>query len=156
MKKTSVVWLVLIQWVLAYEWLHSGWGKWSDPAFMAGIGKSLAGFAAKTPYGWYANFLKSTAIPNAQVFGNVTRSGELLVGTALLLGGIVLLARKRLPAVAIWLVAIACFGGALMNVNFYLSAGWSSPSTSGINLVMGLVELILGIYYIANRKELAA
>lgn len=155
MKKVSVVWLVLIQWMLAYQWLEAGWGKWAEPGFMAGIGKSLAGFAAKTPYAWYANFLKSTAIPNATVFGNSIRSGELLVGAALLLAGIVLLTKKRLPPVATWLLIIACFGGALMNLNFYLAAGWSSPSTAGLNVMMGLIELIFGIYYLFNRKALA-
>jgi Na+-translocating ferredoxin:NAD+ oxidoreductase RnfD subunit len=123
---------------------------------MANIGKSLEGFAAKTPYSSYANFLKSTAIPNAEMFGNMIRSSELLVGIALVLGGIVLLWQKRLPMVAIWLLALANFGGALMNLNFFLAAGWSSPSTWGVNLVMGLIHLVFGIYFLANRRELAS
>jgi hypothetical protein len=156
MKKASVIWLVFVQWVLAFEWLHSGWGKWSAPGFMDNIGKSLEGFAAKTPYTAYASFLKSSVVPNAELFGNTIRTGELAVGVALALGGILLLTQKRLPAVATWLLAIACFGGALMNLNFFLASGWSSPSTWGVNMVMGLALFILGVYYLTNRRQLAS
>jgi uncharacterized membrane protein YphA (DoxX/SURF4 family) len=154
MKKVSVIWLILIQWVLAYQWLHSGWGKWTQIGFMSNISKSLEGFAAKTSYTIYSGFLKSTAIPNAELFGNLIRGGEIAVGIALVLGGILLLKLKHLPTYAIWLVIIAFFGGALMNLNFFLAAGWTSPSTWGVNVVMGLTHLILGLYYLLNRREL--
>lgn len=155
MKKASVVWLVLIQFVLAYEWLHSGWGKWAEAGFITNIGKTLGGFADKTPYAAYGDFLRSNAIPNAELFGNVIRSGEMLVGIALLLGGILLLYKKNLPQLATWILAIALLGGALMNLNFFLAAGSTSPSTWGVNMVMGFVHLILAVYYFTNRKELA-
>lgn len=154
MKKTSVAWFVLIQWVLAFEWLHSGWGKWSGSGFMTNINKTLSGFSTKNPNTWYANFLNNTAVPNAEVFGNVIRSSELLVGIALALAGILLLTQKRLHPLSLWVLVIACFGGALMNLNFFLASGWTSPSTWGVNVVMGLVQLILGLHYLLNRKEL--
>ncbi len=156
MKKVSVVWLVLIQWVLAFEWLHSGWSKWSGPGFIANIGKTLEGFAAKTPYAAYSDFLGSTAIPHAQLFGNIIRIGEMASGIAFALSGIILLSQKRLPEWATWILAIISFGAALMNLNFFLASGWSSPSTWGINVLMGLLHLILGIYYVTNRRELAS
>lgn len=156
MRKISATWLVLIQWALAVEWLHSGWGKWSGPGFMGNIGKTFIGFTAKNPNGWYVSFLNSTATPHAIVFGNIIRSGELLIGIALVLGGVLLLAKKRLPAVAIWLLVVAFFGGALMNLNFYFAAGWTSPSTWGVNVVMCLAELILGLCYLLNRRELSS
>ena len=156
MKKISVLWLVLIQWALAVEWLHSGWGKWSQPGFMANIGKTLMGFADKTPYTSYGSFLRNTAVANAEMFGNAIRTGEILVGAALVLGGIMLLAKKSLPAPVTWLMVIALLGAAVMNFNFFFAAGWSSPSTWGVNLVMGLIQLILALYYIINRKELAS
>ena len=156
MKKVSLVWLVLIQWILAFQWLHSAWGKWSSTGFITNIDKTLDGFAAKTPYTAYGDFLSSIAVPNAEAFGNTIRSGEVLVGLALFLGGVLLLFKKRVPSVATWFLVIALFGGALMNLNFFLASGWSSPSTWGINVVMGLTHLTLGIFYILNRKELAS
>ena len=154
MKKASVVWIVLIQWALAIEWLHSGWGKWAESGFMANIGKTLGSFADKTPYAAYGNFVRDTVIPNAELFGNAIRSGEILVGAALVLGGIILLSKKSLPPIATWLVGIALIGGALMNLNFFLAAGSTSPSTWGVNVVMFLIQLVLAIYYLSNRKDL--
>lgn len=156
MKKTSVVWLVLIQWVLAYEWLHSGWGKWSGPGFMANISETLAGFIAKNPNTGYVAFLNRTAVPNAALFGNLIRIGELSIGIALLLSGVLLLYKKRLDPTVIWILVLAFLAGVIMNLNFYFAAGWTSPSTAGINLVMGLISLILGLCYFTNRRGLAS
>ncbi len=156
MKRASVVWLVLIQFVLAFEWLHSGWGKWAGPGFMDNIGKTLEGFAAKTPYKAYGAFLTNNAVPNADLFGNSIRLGEMGVGIALVLSGIILLTQKRLPSWTVAVTAIALLGGALMNLNFFLASGWSSPSTWGVNMVMGFIHLIIAIYYITNRRELAS
>lgn len=155
MKKVSLTWVVLVQWVLAYEWLHSGWGKFANPGFMTNIEKSLQGFTDKTSYSAYAGFLKSSVIPNADLFGNLIRSGEIAVGVALVIAGLILLAKKRLPETITWLLVFAFFGGALMNLNFFLAAGWSSPSTWGVNVVMGLIHFILGVCYMLNRKSLA-
>jgi thiosulfate dehydrogenase (quinone) large subunit len=154
MKKVSVVWLVLFQWGLASEWLHSGWGKWASSGFIDNIGKTLAGFAAKTPYTSYGAFLQNTAVPNAAVFGNLIRTGEVAVGLALALGGLLLLGKKRLPQSLSVVVALACFGAALMNINFFLASGWSSPSTWGLNLLMAVLEIILGVFYLSNQSEL--
>jgi hypothetical protein len=155
MKRVSIIWIVLIQWAISFEWLHSGWGKWFGPGFMDNIGKTLAGFAAKNPYPGFANFLTTTAIPNAQVFGQVIRTGEIAVGIALLLSGIIWLTQKSHPVWASWLVALAFFGAALMNLNFFIASGWTSPSTWGINILMLALEIILGIFYITNRREFA-
>ena len=154
-KKTSYVWLLLIQFALAFEWLHSGWGKWTGSAFMDNLGKTLEGFAAKTQYDSYGSFLTNTVIPNTEVFGNIIRSGEVLVGLAFVIGGIVLLYRKSLPTPVTWILVAAFFGGALMNLNFFLASGATSPSAWGLNLLMSLLQIILGLHYIFNRKDLA-
>lgn len=144
--ETSIVW---IQLVLAYEWLQSGWGKFAKPDFMAGIDKTLASFSSKTQFDWYGSFLGKG---DAQLFGNITRFSEVLIGLGLLLGAPFIL-KKSLPKPALWLIAAAAFGGFILNLNLYLAAGWSSPSASGINLVMGLTQLIIGIYYLVLVKK---
>ena len=156
MKRASVVWLVLIQFVLAFEWLHSGWGKWAGPGFMDSISKTLEGFATKTPYKAYGAFLNSTAVTNADMFGNAIRLGEMGVGIALVISGVLLLTKKRLPSWAVALMVVAFLGGALMNLNFFMASGWSSPSTWGVNMVMGFIHLIFAIYYFTNRRELSS
>lgn len=143
----NVTWLVLIQWAVALEWLMSGWSKFSGAEFMAGFTKTVAVFAAKTPYSFYAGFLKGTVIPNADFFANLVRTGELLIGVALVTFGIYYVTQKRLPNVYRGLLVAALFCGALLNLNFYLAASWSSPAVAGINVLMGLVQVILGVYY---------
>lgn len=155
MKKSSVVWLALIQLVLALEWLHASWGKWVEAGFMANIGKTLTGFAEQAVFPGYGDFLRSIAVPNAELFGNVIRSSEALVGIAFILSALILLYTKRLPVPAVWLTAAALLGGALMNFNFYLAAGAGNASTWGLNVVMGLIQLILAGYYFSNRLYLA-
>lgn len=154
MKKASVVWLVLMQFALAYEWLHSGWGKFSSPGFIDNIGKTLNGFIAKNPNTGYAGFLQNTAVPNAELFGNLIRFGELAAGIAFVLAGVILLYKKRLDPTVIWVLVVALLGAVIMNLNFYFAAGWSNPSTSGLNILMALSQLILAVYYITNRKDL--
>lgn len=150
MKKISILWLVLIQWVLALEWLLSGWGKFTKPDFMAGIGKTLSTFAGKTTVGWYGGFLDNVVVPNASLFGNLVRCGEILVSLTLIIGGILAVRSDKLHPLASWALVIALYGAAFMNLNFYLAAGWSSPSTAGVNMVMGLAQLIIGTHYLTS------
>jgi hypothetical protein len=154
MKRFSITWLLLIQWALAFEWIYSSIPKWTDSKFIDGIAKTLEGFATKTPHVGYGNFLTGVAIPNAELFGNLIRSGELAVGLGLAISGLFFLIAKRMPALVLWLTVIACFGGALMNLNFFLASGSASPSAWGLNLLMASMEIILGIFYLQNRNNL--
>ena len=153
MRNVSVLWVVLIQWVLALEWLMSGYGKFAKPDFMANIGKTLSTFGSKATNPSYAQFLNQTAVPMASLFGNLTRYGELLGGLALLIGGWLVLRHKKVSNLVKAIVLLALIGLAFMNLNFYLAAGWSSPSTAGINLTMGLIEAILALCYIQLLRE---
>jgi hypothetical protein len=154
MKTISISWLIFLQLALAFEWLHSALGKWLHPEFMDGIGKTLGTFASKTNHRGYAEFLNSVAVPNAEMFGNMIRVGELAVGLALLLSGLIILKQKQLSLPAAWIITAACFGGALMNINFFLASGWSSPAAWGLNILMAATEIILGIFYLSHRHEL--
>jgi thiosulfate dehydrogenase [quinone] large subunit len=110
---------------LAYEWLHSGWGKLTNPAWSQ-TGAALQGFwqrAVAVPaqgsppiaypayraliqymldHGWYTWFAK------------LIIAGELLVGLGLLLGG---------------LTAVAAVFGLLLNFSFIYAGSASSNPT---------------------------
>ncbi len=161
-RQASVLWIVLIQWAIAYEWLQSGWGKFASSGFMDGIGKTLAGFAAKTEFGFYGDFLRAFAVPNPTVFGNVVRFSELAAGLGISIGGLLVLRFNHLPKYITIVLVAALYGGAILNANLYMAAGWSSPSTAGINVIMCLVQAILGTYYLTtlfggegNKKKTA-
>jgi hypothetical protein len=146
------LWIVLIQGVIAFEWLKSGLGKFTKPGFMNSIEQTMTAFAAKTPHQWYSEFLKANVIPNANYFGNLVRWSEVLFGVILVTGGLALMRQNRLSFWMHKVLVIALLGGALLNLNFYFAAGWSSPSTEGINIVMSLVQLVLAAYYLVGYK----
>lgn len=153
MQQISSMWLVIVQWALAFEWLHSSWGKWAQPGFIANIQKTLTGFANGTNFHFYANFLNSVAIPHAALFGNLIRIGEASVGIAFALGGIIWIYKYSLPKFLALILAVACLAAALMNLNFFLASGWSSPAGWGLNILMIALELLLASFYIKQVKS---
>lgn len=154
-KRTPLLWLMLIQWVIALEWLQSGWGKYAKPDFMEGLEKTLGFFAAKHPDDGIAQLLKEVAIPNAELFGNLVRMGEVAVGVTLLIAGWLALTRGSRGWIR-WSLAGALVVGILLNATFYLAGGHTSPSSSGINLVMGLVQAVLLAYYLSDYADAPA
>lgn len=143
----NVGWLILIQWAVAIEWLMSGWGKFADDKFMLGFEKTIGAFASKTPHSFYADFLNNTILTNAELVANLVRTGELLIGVALVVFGVYYLLQKKLELIYRLLLIVALLCGVILNINFYFAAGWSSPSTAGINVLMGLVQAILAGFY---------
>lgn len=66
--------------------LKFGLGKATGSFGAAALRPTLEEYAAQTPYGFYAAFLKSVAIPNAAIVAVLVVAGEILVGAALLAG----------------------------------------------------------------------
>lgn len=137
--------LQAIQAVIAYEWWHAGWEKVTSGDFVAGIGKTLAFFASKNPWAWCQEFLLGFATENAAILGQLVQWGELAVGVALAISiGVTLYAKSSSSIVsALRLSVVALIGGMVLNAVFYFCAGWTSPSTQGVNMIMFWVQAIL-------------
>lgn len=130
-----LVWTLLRIYV-GWQWLSSGYQKVFGPASELWVGSKagtavtgfLQGALQKTSGAhpdvqwWYAEFLRTVALPNAKLFSYTVAWGEVLVGIGLILG---------------FLTTFALFGGILMNLN-YLFAG-----TVSINPLLLLLEAIL-------------
>lgn len=81
--------LALIRVYLGVTWLTAGIGKVTAGFDASGfIQGAIAGAAGDNPsvQGWWAVFLEKVALPNANAFSFMVAWGELLVGTALILG----------------------------------------------------------------------
>ncbi|WP_156290121.1 DoxX family protein [Oceanobacillus salinisoli] len=82
--------LTVIRVYLGYTWLMGGLGKVTGGTFDASgfIQGAIAGAGGDHPtvQGWWAAFLETFALPNAQVFSFLVMWGEVLVGLALILG----------------------------------------------------------------------
>jgi thiosulfate dehydrogenase [quinone] large subunit len=111
--------------VVGALWLNSFWGKFTNPTYVTGFAATNRGFAAKTSFGFYKDFLNGVVIPNADFWANLTMYGELLVGIALVLG---------------LLTNVGALAGFVLNLNFWLAAG-QTGSTFAVNIVMGAAAL---------------
>ncbi|MDP2776091.1 MAG: DoxX family protein [Anaerolineales bacterium] len=134
-KAMSWLWLV-IRLYLGYQWIESGWGKITNPAWMQG-GEALKGFWARailipeTParpliaFDWYRNFIQFMLDSGNYVwFAKLVVVGELLVGAALILG------------IFIWLSA---FIGGFMNWNFMMAG---SASVNPVFLILSILLVL--------------
>jgi len=126
------IWFVVRLYV-GWIWLQAGIEKVQSPAWIGiNSGTALRGFlmgALSKSQGlhpdvqdWYAAFLKDFVLPNSSLFAHLVSYGEVLVGTALILG---------------ILTGIAAFFGSFMNMNFLLAG------TVSINPILFLLELFL-------------
>lgn len=119
---------------LGYEWLTSGWGKLSNPAWV-GNGAALQGFwerAVAIPeaparpmiaFDWYRVFLQSLLDAQAYTwFAKLVVAGELLIGIALILG---------------IFTGIAAFFGGFMNWNFMMAG------SASVNPVFFTISVLL-------------
>lgn len=132
--RTALAYTLPLRLFFAYEWLNGGIEKMSeiaaDPNAAQGFAAVFGRWAKGNPYPFMVDFLNGFAIPNAAAVYTFVAVAEFLVGVAFLLG---------------FLVRPASIGGIIMNGFFYLAAGYSSASTSGVNLVMigGQVSMLL-------------
>lgn len=147
------VFLLLILMSNGFIWARSSYGKVNTGTFVDGLGATLTRFADKNPYPWFKSFLQSVAIPNSQIFGQLVFWGELLVALSLTLGILYLIfAPKAKCGIVCLAVTLGLFGGVLMNLFFWLAAGYTSPSTDGLNLVMFITQLIGLVYFLKLQK----
>lgn len=81
--------LAFIRIYVGYQWMTAGFGKvtggFETGGFLQGA-IAQAGGDNPTVQGWWATFLETVALPNADLFSFVVAWGELLVGIALILG----------------------------------------------------------------------
>jgi len=115
------IWLILRLYV-GWEWLHAGWGKLNNPAWMGSkAGAAITGFANgalnKTAgehpdvQTWYAQFLQHLVLPYPHIWSYLISWGEFLVGIALILG---------------LFTGLAAFFGSFMNINYLLAGAVST------------------------------
>jgi thiosulfate dehydrogenase (quinone) large subunit len=127
------LWLILRVY-LGYQWIHSGWGKITNPAWMDG-GAALKGFwtnAVVVPeaparpaiaFDWYRSFLQMLLDSGSYTwFAKLVAVGELLVGVALILGVF---------------TGIAAFFGGFLNWNFMMAG------TASTNPVLFTISVLL-------------
>lgn len=151
----QVIVIIATQLVITYEWIHGGLEKTFGGKFIASIGTTLSRFADGNPHALYVDSVLQAAQNSPQVFGQLVQWGELFTGIGLLLAIMLFYLAKAHQAkmLARCIAVTALLGGVIMNLNFYFAAGWLSPSTSGVNVLMFWVQIILIYHWFTISKK---
>jgi thiosulfate dehydrogenase [quinone] large subunit len=124
--------LTVLRLYLGYEWLTAGLhkltGGFDATEFLKGaVTNPVKGPDGAVVFGWYVDFLKHFAIPNAHIFNTLVPLGEFLVGFGLILG---------------CLTTAAMFFGLMMNFA-YMFAG--TISTNPLDILLGIFIVAAGL-----------
>lgn len=133
--------------VVGFIFARSSIGKITGGEFISGLGGTLQKFASENPYLWFKGFLEVVAIPNSQVFGILTMWGEFFAGFGVLVSLVCLYFLGSKNKLFVYLLGTGLLVGAFLSATFYFAAGWMSPSTDGLNLLMCLIQLA-GLAYV--------
>jgi len=128
-------------------WLNGGVEKLLNPSFPRQFADSLAagGFVSQAPP-FFRDFMQGTVVPNAELFAQLVRAGELTLGVALILG---------------FLTNLAAVGSVVLSVSILLSAGGvrlgtglGAPEFITINVLVALISLVILFSPAAKRVAL--
>lgn len=121
-------------------WLRSSYGKFTSGNFVSNLGATLEKFAGKNPYPPFKDFLENVAIPNFGIFARLTLWGELL--TALTLTGVsaYILVGGKTCKYSGPLLILGLLTGMFLNAIFWMAAGYTSPSTDSLNILMFVTQ----------------
>lgn len=139
--------------VVGYVFLKSGFEKITGGKFVGSLSATLAKFAKDNPYGPVKSFLEDIAIPNSVVFGYLTQWGEFLTGVNLLVLSLWMYFSPKTAEKYAKLMILGFATGLLLNVVFWFSAGYTSSSTAGLNLVMGAINLVGLLTVLSGTKS---
>lgn len=128
--------MVWVRVLVGLLWLNGGIEKLLNASFPRQFADSLAagGFVSQAPP-FFRSFMQDTVVPNAELFAQVVRAGELTVGIALLLG---------------FLTNLAALGSIALSVSIMLSqggvglgTGLGAPEFITINVLVALISLVI-------------
>lgn len=129
----GMVWVRILVGAL---WLNGGVEKLLNPSFPRQFADSLAAgaFVSQAPP-FFRGFMQDTVVPNAELFAQLLRAGELTLGLALIFG---------------FLTNLAAVGSIVLSVSIQLSqggvrlgVGLGAPEFVTINVLVALISLVI-------------
>lgn len=162
-EKSQRMFISLIFFVLAYEWLISGLNKVLNGHFIIDLHKEYLQSIPDIQYSFYARFLKAVCLPHCIIIGGLVEYGEVLLGISFIVLAIYMFKGKTNNFISTLGISTGLIS-AFMTLNFFLFQGGSiflnpsEPFDEGISIDLILFLLQLGIsvfYYLmisSNRK----
>src|SRR4051812_5574497 len=139
-KKGVDRYLLFILLAVGLLWLKSGLGKLAMGDFADTLGGTLVKFMAKNPYPWFVDFINSVVLPSSSMWGLVVMAAETLTGIAVTFSALMLMFVGGNEKRMVWTMKVGLIVGFGLSLMFWLAAGWTSPSTDGLNQLMLVAE----------------
>jgi thiosulfate dehydrogenase [quinone] large subunit len=129
----GIVWVRVL---IGAVWLNGGVEKLLNPDFPRQFAASLqaGGFVSQAPP-FFQDFMKGYVVPNAELFVQLMRAGELMLGIALIVG--LLTNLTAIGSVGLSVVILLSQGGVR------LGTGLGSPEFLTINVIVALISVII-------------
>ncbi len=128
--------MVWIRILVGAIWLNGGIEKLLNPEFPQQFAQSLeaGGFISQAPP-FFQEFMQQTVVPNAELFAQLMRAGELALGIALILGLL-----TNLAAVGSVVLSTAIM---LSQGGVRLGMGLGAPELLTINVLVALISVVI-------------
>jgi thiosulfate dehydrogenase [quinone] large subunit len=128
--------MVWVRVLIGAVWLNGGVEKLLNPSFPKQFAVSLeaGGFISQAPP-FFQGFMQGYVVPNAELFAQLMRVGELTLGIALVLGLFTNLA--ALGSIGLSAVILSSQGGV------GLGTGLGSPEFLTINVIVALISVVI-------------
>jgi thiosulfate dehydrogenase [quinone] large subunit len=128
--------LLLVRILICAFWLNGGVEKVLNPEFPRKFAASLeaGGFVSQAPP-FFQDFMRGYVVPNAELFAQLMRAGELTLGLALVFGLLTNLA--AIGSVLLSAVILLSQGGVR------LGTGLGSPEFLTINVIVALISIVI-------------
>ncbi len=128
--------MVWVRVLVGAVWLNGAVEKLLNPQFPQQLATSLeaGGFVSQAPL-FFRAFMQGTVVPNAELFAQLMRAGELALGIALILGLLTNLA--ALGGVGLSLVIMLSQGGVR------LGTGLGAPELLTVNVLVALFSVVI-------------
>ena len=128
--------MVWVRVLIGAVWLNGGVENLLNPDFPRQFAASLqaGGFVSQAPP-FFQDFMKGYVVPNAELFAQLMRAGELTLGIALIVG--LLTNLTAIGSVGLSVVILLSQGGVR------LGTGLGSPEFLTINVIVALISVII-------------
>jgi thiosulfate dehydrogenase (quinone) large subunit len=128
--------MVWVRVLVGAVWLNGAVEKLLNPEFPQQFATSLeaGGFVSQAPP-FFQEFMRGVVVPNAELFAQLMRAGELALGIALILGLLTNLA--ALGSAALSIVIMLSQGGVRLGM------GLGAPEFLTVNVVVALLSIVI-------------
>ncbi len=140
----GMVWVRILVGAL---WLNGGVEKLLNSDFPRQFADTLevGGFVSQAPP-FFRGFMQGTVVPNAELFAQLVRAGELTLGVALILGFLTNLA--AISSVAMSVMIMLTQGGVR------LGTGLGAPEFITVNVLIALLSVVILVSPLAKNVAL--